>query len=92
MNRKVRDVLFDFVTILNHKVPCDTLDKYFDVALVIVFILAYVKHYSFIFSLSYNHFAHFLKCPNNKTIINNIFQNMFASFALILSKYLILCF
>ena len=70
MNRKVRVVSLDFVSILNQKVSCVTLDSDFDVASVIVFILAYGKHYFFLCSLSFDHFANFLKYPNNKTIIN----------------------
>ena len=50
--------------------PCITLDSDFDVASVIFFILAFGKHYLFIFSLSFDHFEHFLKNPNHKTIIN----------------------
>ena len=48
------------------------LDRDFNVESVRVFffILAYSKHYFFIFSLSFGHFAHFLKYPNHKTSIN----------------------
>ena len=62
--------LFDFVSILNHMVPCVTLDSDFDVASVLFFIPAYGKRYFFIFSLSFDHSAHFLKYPNHKTIIS----------------------
>ena len=62
--------LFDYVSILNQKVPCVTLDSDFDVTSMIFFILAYGKHYFFILIIAFDHFANFLKYPNHKTIIN----------------------
>ena len=71
-----------------------TLDSDFDVASVTFFHsrLLYGKHYFFIFSLSFDHFAHFLKYPNHKTIINQHIQYLFARFAFIPSKHIILSF
>ena len=52
--------------------PCFAQDNDFDVASVIVLILACGDHYFFIFipSSKFDHFSHFGKYPNQKTIIN----------------------
>ena len=65
---------------------CFAEDNDFDVASVIVFIFAYGVHYFFIFSLSFDHFTHFLN-----QLLSNIFQYPFASFAFLRSKYILLC-
>ena len=60
-----------------------------DVASVIYFIFAYSVHYIFIFSLPFDHYIHYLKYPYQKQVLTNIFQNSFASFALLRSKYIL---
>ena len=66
----VRELSFQFRLDLNHKVSCFEQDNDLDVASVIFFISAYSVHFVFIFSLSFDHFIHYLKYPYQKPIIN----------------------